>query len=305
MYKKFSRLTLIAIVAVLLCFPMVGCASNSTNNSQLTCTHSEQSSTGLDINALYQMYITEYPSGSFEEFLKLLNYYDTSYATSKAVNSVVTIYSTFTKNTMVRPGQYISSDVIAAGSGVIYEIRGNDVFIITNYHVIYDRDSTTANSRAKKIAVYANAHEDTEILAEFVSGSKENDIAVIKASLSNFHDCITAATISKDLYLGERVIAIGNPLAAGISVTSGVVSVAYEEITMEALDDAKKTVTIGVIRTDTAINSGNSGGGLFNIYGELIGIVNAKTVESGVENMGYAIPIKTVLELIKEKAIVF
>ena len=94
---------------------------------------------------------------------------------------------------------------------------------------------------------------------------------------------------SDDVIVGQTAIAVGNPEALGISATSGVVSVDSEYITMTASDD-ETPVTFRVMRIDTAINGGNSGGGLFNDDGELIGIVNAKVVKSDIDNISYAIP---------------
>ena len=88
---------------------------------------------------------------------------------------------------------------------------------------------------------------------------------------------------------GQAVVAVGNPEAEGISVTNGIISVASENITMTGADN-KTAITLRVMRTDTAINSGNSGGGLFNAQGELIGLVNAKMNTNTAENIGYAIP---------------
>ena len=101
--------------------------------------------------------------------------------------------------------------------------------------------------------------------------------------------CLTFFADSNKLTPGVTAIAIGNPEGVGISVTSGVVSVESEYITMTAVDNITR-VTMRVIRIDTAVNSGNSGGGLFNVYGQLIGIVNAKLKQSSVENIGYSIP---------------
>ena len=249
----------------------------------------------IDIYQIYNAYLTTYPNASFEEFLEkfmLTGYNGTEYAIAKGIQSVVSIYSTFTRNTN-RPGQ--SSEFSAGGAGIIYKIQGGYAYIITNYHMVYDRSSNAVNGIAKKIEVYTYGHESTTntITAEFVGGSITQDIAVIKVALSEFSDNIQAVQVadSNQLSLGELVVAIGNAAARGISATSGIISVDSEEIQMEALDSATKSILLRVIRTDAPINQGNSGGGLFNAHGELIGIVNAKTIQSGVENIGYAIPI--------------
>jgi serine protease Do len=103
---------------------------------------------------------------------------------------------------------------------------------------------------------------------------------------------------SDKLLLGASVVAVGNPKSDGISASSGIVSVPSEYITMTAADD-QTTVEFRVIRVDAAVNSGNSGGGLYNLKGELVGIVNAKMVDSNVENIGYAIPSNIAINVAK------
>lgn len=298
MKKRISQIAVVVIVFFMCITTLSACSSQGRQTIYQTIINQNT----VDINDLYTAYLIENPGASFDDFLQSLSLtYTAEYASTQAINLVVSIYSTFTKRTTVRPGQYTESNVVGAGSGVIYKIKGNDVFIITNYHVIYDRDSTTPNNRAKDIQVFTYENEDDSagISAGFVGGDMTNDIAIIKANKQDFQSNIQEVKIanSDEIRLGQTVIAIGNPIAAGISITSGIISVVSEEITMEALDSVSKTVTMQVIRTDTAINSGNSGGGLFNARGELIGIVNAKTVQSGVENMGYAIPSNMVIQI--------
>lgn len=249
----------------------------------------------IDIYQIYNAYLSAYPNVLFEEFIEKFmrtGYSGTEYAIAKGIQSVVSIYSTFTRNTN-RPGQ--SSEYSAGGAGIIYKIQGGYAYIITNFHMVYDRSSNTVNGIAKKIEVYTYGYESTAntITAEFVGGSITQDIAVIKVALSEFSGDIQAVQVadSNQLSLGELVVAIGNAAARGISATSGIISIDSEEIQMEALDSAAKSILLRVIRTDAPINQGNSGGGLFNARGELIGIVNAKIIQSGVENIGYAIPI--------------
>ena len=131
------------------------------------------------------------------------------------------------------------------------------------------------------------------VSATYVGGSQYYDIAVLRVEdselLKRSDVCAVAVSDSCDIVIGESAIAVGNAQGLGISVTSGIVSVDSEYITMTAAD-GKTSVSFRVMRVDTAINSGNSGGGLFNDEGKLIGIVNAKIVYDGVENIGYAIP---------------
>ena len=185
----------------------------------------------------------------------------------------------------------------AEGSGVIYKIdrETGSAFIITNYHVVYDNasDSKTGISEDIEIYLYGGEEDGYAIPAEYVGGSLYYDIAVLyvkdcPALKNSAHNAPKIAN-SENVAVGTTAIAIGNPEGYGISASLGVVSVNSEYITMTAAD-GYNSVTFRVMRVDTAINSGNSGGGLYNERGELIGIVNAKIVDSKVENIGYAIP---------------
>ena len=112
---------------------------------------------------------------------------------------------------------------------------------------------------------------------------------IVKTAAEKGTLCAVSFGDSDNVAVGQTAIAIGNPEAEGISVSSGIISVTSEDITMTAVDESS-TVTMRVIRTDTAINSGNSGGGLFDTQGKLIGIVNAKMKTEKAENIAYAIP---------------
>lgn len=161
----------------------------------------------------------------------------------------------------------------SAGSGVIV---GEDTtkgvsYIITNHHVI--------ESASQIKIIYTN--KETSI-ATLVGSDPDNDIAVLKVSKSN----LKLATFgnSDTIVLGEDVIVIGNPLGAlGGTVSTGIISCTSREISVSG-----QTMTL--IQTDAAINSGNSGGAMFNSNGQLIGIVNAKASALGVEGLGFAIP---------------
>ena len=183
------------------------------------------------------------------------------------------------------------------GSGVIYKLDRStgSAFIITNYHVVYDNGSDAKDGISEDIDVYLYGGEAEEyaISAKYVGGSLYYDIAVLYVencpSLKNSAHNAPVIADSEDVAVGTTAIAIGNPEGYGISASLGIVSVNSEYITMTAADGVSN-VTFRVMRVDTAVNSGNSGGGLYNEHGELIGIVNAKIVDSGVENIGYAIP---------------
>lgn len=213
---------------------------------------------------------------------------DLSAAANEALRSVVSVYCDYG----ITGG--------AGGAGIIYEINAEgDAFIITNYHVVYNSKLNTPNKICNKISVYLYGMESSEyaIPATYVGGSMNYDIAVLRvennAILRMAYQNGTAKNVkiadSDKVTVGQRTLAIGNPTLGGISVSSGVISVDSENIDVQVADD-KSAVTLRVMRTDTAVNSGNSGGGFFNDKGELIGIVNAKAASSEIENIGYAIP---------------
>ncbi len=249
---------------------------------------------------------------------------------AKNTSSVVTICAGFQTTVVGRNswGQPVTRTQVAKaeGSGVIFEINTNgeytEAYIVTNYHVLYGGSSYTSNEDGLSSDIYVYTYgareifstgdedgdgyldddgvmEDTGdgIKAEYVGGEMDYDIAILKISDNKYlpNTAITAATFgnSDDVVLGEKVFAIGNANGHGISVTNGLISVESETITMSSTDNLR-TVSYRVMRTDAAINAGNSGGGLFNADGELIGITNAKNIQDQTDNMGYALPITKV-----------
>lgn len=166
-------------------------------------------------------------------------------------------------------GQYVLS---GAGSGVIVS---SDGYIITNHHVI---------DGASKITVRLT--DGSEYEAALIGSDELADIAVIKIKPAEGVALSVAVLGDSDkLVVGESVIAIGNPLGElGGTVTDGIVSALDRDVTV----DGK---SMNLLQTNAAINPGNSGGGLFNLYGELVGIVNAKYSSTGVEGLGFVIPI--------------
>ena len=225
-----------------------------------------------------------------------------AYATSKGLQSAVSIICNFTpKQTGWYTGK-VKEDYIASGSGVIYRLDKSkgDAFIITNHHVVYDANCDSYNGISRDIEVYLYGSEIAEqkMEAEYVGGSAYYDIAVlhIKGSELLRKSAATAVTVSDSdkVVVGEAAIAIGNAKGGGTSASYGVVSVDSEHISLS--DSATgQSQSFRVIRVDTPVNPGNSGGGLYNESGELIGIVNAKIIDSTVENIAYAIPSKVAI----------
>ncbi len=181
----------------------------------------------------------------------------------------------------------INTDV-GAGSGVIYgKVNGeNASMIVTCCHVI---------DGASQIKVTINdgdtdSENDVILDATLVGMDDESDLAVLKISGSDYNYVELRNTEEAPIILAEQAIAIGNPLGAGISVTVGHISGISKTINM---DGFKMTL----LQTDAAVNSGNSGGALFDAEGYLIGIVNAKSIGESVEGMGYAIPVYDVINI--------
>ena len=220
-----------------------------------------------------------------------------AYATSKGLQSAVSIICNFTPKrassyTMQGVDEYVSS-----GSGVIYQLNKSkgDAFIITNHHVVYSADSKASNGISNDVEVYlyGSELETQKMKASYVGGSAYYDIAVLYIKNSEIlqKSSAVAATVanSDEITVGEAAIAVGNAKGQGTSASYGVVSVDSEHISLTSTE-TMETQSFRVIRVDTPVNPGNSGGGLYNESGELIGIVNAKIIDSSVENIGYAIP---------------
>ena len=181
----------------------------------------------------------------------------------------------------------------ASGSGVIYKMNDTrtEAYVVTNYHVIY----TAGYGVSKNIYLYLYGmeSEDYGIKASFVGGSMNYDLAVLKVENSDILAKSSAVPAdfadSDEVKILSTVIAIGNARGNGLSATVGHINVESEYIALLGSDD-RTPITLRVMRTDAAVNPGNSGGGLFNTRGEVIGIVNAKSTDEDVDNMGYAIP---------------
>lgn len=214
-------------------------------------------------------------------------------AASKALLSTVSLTANFVKASLV-PGFLPDTKFSQSGSGVIYKLNKDlgEAYIITNYHVIYSDSSSTSNKISDDISLYLYGMEADKykISAKFIGGSMQHDLAVLKVSASPtlISSLATAVTVgdSDGVAILDTVIAVGNPDSNGISATVGYVNVDSEEILVSISDSAAPTI-LRVMRIDNAINRGNSGGGLFNRKGELIGIVNAKNMSG--DNMSYAI----------------
>ncbi len=217
---------------------------------------------------------------------------------SNAMPSLVTI-STMTVEEMQNFfGGTQQYEVQGAGTGVIVGENDTELLIATNSHVVEGASSLSVG------------FIDEQSVEGQVKGTDvENDLAVVSVKLSDIPDDtmnqIKIATIgdSDELQLGDQVVAIGNALGYGQSVTSGYVSALDRDLTLA--DESGNTInSTGLIQTDAAINSGNSGGALLNMKGELIGINEAKSsttmTGASVDNVGFAIPINKAQESLQE-----
>ena len=169
----------------------------------------------------------------------------------------------------------------ASGSGFIIS---SDGYILTNFHVIESSNSVTVTT-----------YDGTEYDAEIIGYDQSMDIAVLKIDAKELVPVVLGR--SETLNVGDDVIAIGNPLGElTFSLTRGVVSALDRQVTLSG------NVTMELIQTDCAINSGNSGGALFNMYGEVVGITNAKYSSSSsgasIDNIGFAIPVDDIRDIV-------
>ena len=249
-------------------------------------------------NPDYNVFLLNYPR---EQFV-MPN--DTQYASNIAIQSAVDIVNVAHSK---------------GGAGVIYKLYEDvngytgDGYIITNYHVI-SRGVSGVLYTATTVQVYL--YKMTAALtAHVVGGAPEYDVAILRLNGadptigntiygSTTRDVIRKAPVRPaeiperwEPAIGSSIIAVGNPLNWEMSVTSGIISMQTEYIEMENWWNPGTHQEYRVMRTDTAINSGNSGGGLFNMRGELVGIVQARMTGSSIVGMAYAIPLDVTLRV--------
>jgi serine protease Do len=180
-----------------------------------------------------------------------------------------------------------AEEVRMVGSGVVYAIDGDDVYIITNYHVLEDDSTNAEHSVAEKITVYTYGRtlKSQAITAEFAGGSMTQDIALIKAPLAQFPSTIRSAPFadSNDARIGERIFVIGNSLGYGFALSTGIIN-------RDSIYSTISHLYIRGIRIDAVIFPGNSGGGLFNTRGEILGIIVGK-MDDVITGKEYDMPI--------------
>ena len=279
--EKKHGLTAGRVIALLLCCALIGGLAGVGGAAVMTRRSSQPVTYiggGGGETVVYQ--------GSREDTVLNVSEVDTSKLMTAAevyasnVNSTVGITTSITTN-------YFGYQSTAAASGSGFIIT-EDGYSITNYHVIENSNSVTVTM-----------YDGTSFDAVVVGYDEKNDLAVLKVNATGLTPVVLGD--SDNLNVGDSVVAIGNPLGElTFSLTAGAVSALNREVTLS------NTVTMNLIQTDCAINSGNSGGALFNMYGEVIGITNAKysgsgsTTSASIDNIGFAIPINSVRDLVKQ-----
>lgn len=217
--------------------------------------------------------------------ISLVNYSETGIGVAqKVLPSVVGIKVEYSVSSIFYKGA--SNTATAEGSGVIIS---EDGYILTNNHIINSSSSSSYYEvgKANKITVYLY-NDETEYEGTIIGTDEQTDLAVIKIDKTS----LTAAELgdSDSVQVGEFAMAIGNPLGMQSSVSSGTISAVNRSVTSD-------NVTYKLIQTDAAINSGNSGGALVNSQGQVIGINTLKMSGSGIEGMGFAIPINSTKDI--------
>ncbi len=305
--KKF-KLMAVTILICLVTAISSGCYSaydlavrngyTGTEKQWLESLKGKDGSDGSDM-AIEQVYLYAQKNGFEGTYLDFLNEYlsfevsqSNEAAISKGLRSAVEVYCTFNRTSYLGGDSYTQG-----GSGVIYKFnkKARSAYIITNYHVVYSNKSGSGKiSSDINIIPYGGE----KIAATYVGGTPTFDLAILKVDDFTANDFFCAASFNtQNVAVGQTAIAIGNPSGSGISATQGIVSVDSENIIMPAIDNPISEINMRVMRIDAAVNSGNSGGGLINDNGEFIGIVNAKSGDNNIENVGYAIPASIVVSV--------
>ena len=269
-FVPFCSSALGTFLIIGVCFGIPNIKNKILNNTTFT-------DTGLTIT-----------EGPVTNTVSLTDYSNTSISVAnKVLPSIVGITVEYRVNSMFGG----SSTSKASGSGIIVS---SDGYILTNNHVV---NSTTSSSfyqiteaTGVKVKLY---NDDTEYEATVVGSDSQTDLAVIKIDKTG----LTAAKLgdSDAVQVGEFAMAIGNPLGLQSSISCGIVSAKNREV-----QDSETGTTFNLIQTDAAINSGNSGGALVNADGKVIGINTLKLSGTGVEGIGFAIPINSTIDVYNE-----
>lgn len=275
-----------SLIIVGTCFSIPSIRESITNKLLENTTQESKKEKNAEENKVTQIFTT-----SSDTAISIQDYSETSIAVAnKVLPSVVGITVTYSVNSPYYSRYGMSaSTATATGSGVIIT---DDGYILTNNHVVASSTSSSYYqvSEATKITVTLY-NDETEYEAKIIGTDEQTDLAVLKIEKTG----LTAAELgdSDNVQVGEFAMAIGNPLSMQSTVTTGIISAKNRTITSD-------NVTYKVIQTDAAINSGNSGGALINSDGKVIGINTLKLSGSGVEGIGFAIPINDTISVYEQ-----
>lgn len=261
-----------ASLVMAICFGIPEVNKLITNNNGVNTSHIRND------NSSYSDKLTE---------VSLANLSDTGISVANKVRpSIVGIEVEYSVNSIFSRG----GTAKAEGSGIIIS---EDGYILTNNHIVNSgsNNSYYEVSKASKLTVYLY-NDETTYEAKIIGTDEQTDLAVIKIEKTG----LTAAELgnSDSVQVGEFSMAVGNPLGMQSSVTSGIISAVNRKVT----DSDGKTFTL--IQTDAAINAGNSGGALVNAEGKVIGINTLKLSGTGIEGMGFAIPINSTIDIYEQ-----
>lgn len=207
---------------------------------------------------------------------------------NNAVKSVVTVENETSKDSSL-PKDKASQDEV--GSGVVYKKSGDTLYIVTNAHVVGDKEN-------QKITFSNNK----SVVGKVLGKDKWSDLAVVKATSSDSSVKEIAIGDSNNLVLGEPILVVGNPLGVDFkgTVTEGIISGLNRNVPIDFDKDNKYDMLMKAFQIDASVNPGNSGGAVVNREGKLIGVVAAKISMPNVENMSFAIPVNEVQKIVKE-----
>lgn len=212
---------------------------------------------------------------------------DVSSIAEAAMPSLVSITNKSVQEMQTLFGQSQNYESTSSGTGIIIGKTDTELLIVTNNHVISGASTLSAGfideSAAQAVVKGTDADHDIAVIAVSLNDISEETKAQIR---------VIEVGSSSDLQVGQQVVAIGNALGYGQSVTTGIVSALNRDVTIEG-------ITNSLIQTDAAINPGNSGGALLNMSGQLVGINSAKFSDTAVEGMSYAIPVDNVSDIME------
>lgn len=289
--KQKSKNSFGRSVLVPFCSGVVGCAVVIGTCFGVPSIKSKLLDTSSGVSNSSSITTKDNNSNGYVTQTSLENYSDTSvYAANKILPSIVGIQVEYSVNSPMMSifgGKSQTSTATASGSGIIIS---EDGYILTNNHIVATSSSESYYevSDATKVTVTL-FNDETEYEGEIVGKDEQTDLAVIKIDKTGLSKAEFAD--SDNIKVGEFAMAVGNPLGMQSSVTCGIISAVNREVT----DSDGKTFTL--IQTDAAINSGNSGGALVNSEGKVIGINTLKLSGTGIEGMGFAIPINSTTDI--------